>query len=461
MDELIYASATTLARAIRDKKVSSQAVVEACLARIDAVNPRLNAVVQVTAETAMQQARAADAALAKGELFGPLHGVPITIKDSLDTAGVISTAGTTGRRSFVPAQDATVVARLRKAGAILLGKTNTPELTLFIETDNLVYGRTNNPYDLTRTPGGSSGGAAAIIAAGGSPLDLGSDTGGSIRQPAHFCGVAGLKPTSGRVPRTGHIISFEAGPMDILTQIGPLARYVEDLSLTLPLIAGVDWRDPAVVPMPLGDPHAINLTGLRAAFFIDNGIVPPAPEVAAVVRAAVTVLAEASLPVTEARPPDIERSRDTWLELVTADGSAWIRRLLEEAGTTEIHPILQERFFGREPISTADYNRMLMALDRLRSRMLAFMESYDLIVCPAGAYPAVPHGHSADINAGFTYSRIFNLTGWPAVVIRGGASAEGLPIGVQIVARPWREDVALAVAQHLETALGGWQPPPL
>ncbi|MEW5958380.1 MAG: amidase [Chloroflexota bacterium] len=461
MAELIYASATALAKAIRHKEVSSQEVIEACLARIEAVNPRLNAVVQLAAETARQQARAADQALARAEPLGPLHGVPFTIKDSLDTAGIITTAGTMGRRSFVPQQDASVVARLRRAGGILLGKTNTPELTLSVETDNLIYGRTNNPYNPALTPGGSSGGAAAIVAAGGSPLDVGSDTGGSIRQPAHFCGVAGLKPTAGRVPRTGHIISFDAGPLDSLTQIGPLARRVEDLSLILPLIAGPDWRDPAITPAPLGDPAAVPLKRLRVAFFIDNGIVTPLPEVAEVVRAAVVAVGETGAAMEEARPPGLEHTRDTWLELVVADGAAWIRRLLDEAGTTEFHPILQQRFFDRQPVSAAEFSRRLSQLDRLRSAMLAFMERYDAIICPAGASPALPHGRIADINAGFTYTRVFNLTGWPAVVVRGGASAEGLPIGVQIVARPWREDVALAVAQHLESMLGGWQPPRL
>jgi len=257
MDELIYASATALAKAIRAKEVSSQEVIHAYLERVEGVNPQLNAVVQLTADMARQHAREADKALARGEVRGPLHGVPMTVKDSLDTAGVITTAGTLGRASFVPAQDATVVARLRAAGAILLGKTNTPELTLSSETDNLVYGRTNNPYDPSLIPGGSSGGAAAIVAAGGSPFDLGSDTGGSIRQPAHFCGIAGIKPTSGRVPRTGHIISFDMGALDALTQIGPMARFVQDLALILPVIAGVDWRDPAVVPMPLGDPRLL------------------------------------------------------------------------------------------------------------------------------------------------------------------------------------------------------------
>src|ERR671924_2067836 len=233
MNEFIYASATALARAIRAKDVSAVEVVKPSLQGIAEVNPALNAVVQLCAEAAQAEARAADAALARGQIIGPLHGVPMTIKDSLDTAGVITTGGTKGRAAFVPAQDATVVARLRAAGAILLGKTNTPELTLAGETDNLVYGRTNNPYDVSRTPGGSSGGAGAILASSGSALDIGSDTGGSIRLPAHFCGIAGIKPTSGRVPRTGHITPF-GGVMSPLTQIGPLARFVEDLILTLP-----------------------------------------------------------------------------------------------------------------------------------------------------------------------------------------------------------------------------------
>src|SRR5262245_36081292 len=215
--KLYYSSASALAEAIRSKEVSSLEVVKAFLARIAEVNPKLNAVFQIQTEKAMAQAREADAALARGEVKGPLHGVPMTIKDSFDTAGVISTAGTKGRSQYVPTEDATVVARLKAAGAILLGKTNTPELTLAWETDNLVYGRTNNPYDLSRTPGGSSGGAAALIAAGGTPFDIGTDTGGSIRLPSHFCGIAGIRPTSGRVPRTGHIISYLAGSIDSLT----------------------------------------------------------------------------------------------------------------------------------------------------------------------------------------------------------------------------------------------------
>jgi amidase len=409
------------------------------------------------------EALAADQALARGELRGPLHGVPITIKDSLDTAGVISTGGTQGRAAYKPQQDATVVARLRAAGAILLGKTNTPELTLSGETDNLVYGRTNNPYDVSRTPGGSSGGAGAIIAAGGSALDIGSDTGGSIRLPAHFCGIAGIKPTSGRVPRTGHIVPFAMGAVDALTQLGPMARSVEDLLLVLPIIAGVDWRDPAIVPMLLGEPRAVSLRGLRVAVHTDNGIMAPTPETAAAVRAAATALAEAGARVEEDRPAALERTVDLANSLSGGDGRAWVRRLLQRADTQAIHPLLQQRFDEATALPVGEFTHVLEEVDQFRSAMLMFMERYDVILCPTCAYPAPPHGMlmTDALRKGTSYTSAYNLTGWPGAVVRGGTSPEGVPIGVQAVAQPWREDVALAVALHLEQALGGWQRPML
>src|SRR5215831_6764265 len=298
MDEIIYTSATSLARAIREKRVSSSEVVEAFIHRIEAVNPQLNAVVQLTADTALTQARQADVALARGEIKGPLHGVPITIKDSFDTEGIISTGGTKGRASYVPQQDATAVARMRAAGAILLGKTNLPELSLAYESNNLIYGRTNNPYDLSRTPGGSSGGESAIIAAGGSPLGLGTDAGGSIRVPAHFCGIAGLKPTSGRIPFTG-LLPPGFGASARLRHVGPMARYVEDLILTLPILSGVDWRDPAIVPMPLDDAGKVELKNLRVAFYTENGIIAPTPETSEIVRNVVHALEDAGMVVEE------------------------------------------------------------------------------------------------------------------------------------------------------------------
>lgn len=464
MDELVYTSATSLAQAIRDKRVSSQEVVEAYIHRIEAVNPQLNAVVQLTADTALTQARQADVALARGEIKGPLHGVPITIKDSFDTEGVISTAGTKGRASYVPQQDATAVARMRAAGAILLGKTNLPELSLAYESNNLIYGRTNNPYDLSRTPGGSSGGESAIIAAGGSPLGLGTDGFGSIRLPAHFCGIAGLKPTSGRIPFTG-LLPSAFGASARLRHVGPMARYVEDLILTLPILAGVDWRDPATIPMPLDDPRKVELKSLRVAFYTDNGIMTPTPETTGIVRTAVHALADAGTVVEEARPAGIEQSYEIFRNLFAADGGAGVQRLLQMAGTTDIHPFVQQ--FGEilhpYAMTSAEFSGLLVRWDMFRSTLLSFLEKYDVIICPVCATPAWPHSSTITEEQFFagSYSITYNLTGWPGVAVRGGTSSERLPIGVQVVARPWREDVALAVAQHLETVLGGWQRPNL
>ena len=283
-EDIVFMSATKLAGLIRAKKISSVEAVKAHYARIDVVNPQINAVVQFCRDRALAEAVAADAALAKGEIKGPLHGVPITIKDSIDTEGVISTAGTVGRMNYVPAKDATVVARLRKAGAILLGKTNTPEWTLagggipgVSTTANIIYGISKNPYDTTRSTAGSSGGAGAIVAAGGSPLDIGTDWGGSIRGPAHNNGIAGIKPTYGLVPRTGHIVGY-GGYLDSWQELGPMCRRVEDLILTLPIIAGPDFSDCAIAPVPWRDPAAIDISKLRVAFFPTNGVAETTPE---------------------------------------------------------------------------------------------------------------------------------------------------------------------------------------
>ncbi len=276
--DLIYQPAAAQAAAIRQGEISSEQLADSSLERIREVNPQLNAVVQLVAEQALDDARQADDEQKHGHLRGSLHGVPMTIKDSFDTAGVVTTWGMSSRIAHRPAEDAAVVARLKLAGAILLGKTNTPELTLSYSTQNPIYGRTNNPYAVDRSPGGSSGGAAAIVAAGGSAFDIGSDTGGSIRLPAHFCGICGIRPTSGRVPRTGHAIP-PGGPLDALTQVGPLARSVEDLALILPIIAGPDGVDTWTQPVPLGSMEGIPLPGRRVAYFSDNGICTPAAEV--------------------------------------------------------------------------------------------------------------------------------------------------------------------------------------
>ena len=464
MDELIYASATELARAIRSEEVSSEEVVEAYLQRIEKVNPKLNAIVQLMAEEARAEARRADEALASGHIKGPLHGVPVTIKDNIDVAGVCCSGGTKGRASFVPSQDAIVVARMRAAGAIILGKTNMPELGLAFETDNLVYGCTNNPYDVSCTPGGSSGGEAAIIAAGGSPLGLGNDMGGSIRLPAHFCGVAGIKPTMGRVPRTG-TFPWPSNWLEMLWQNGPIARFVEDLILALPIIVGVDWKDPSVVPVPLDDPEKVDLKSLRVAFHTDNGIMSPTPEIVQVVKKAAKVLSDADLFVQEDRPERIEQSFEIFAALGAADGGDGVEKLLHMVGTSEMHPWLQAllEYYHTQTMTTAEFSSLMVKWAMFRSSMLSFMEKYDVIICPVCAYSAQPHGTSIKVEMipRFSYTMTYNLTGWPSAVVRGGTSPEGLPIGVQVVARPWREDVALAVAKHIENVLGGWQRPQL
>jgi amidase len=455
VDDLIHASATGLARAIRSGRVSAVELTEAFLARMSAVNPALNAVVQRRDELAVAEARRADEALARGAEPGPLHGVPMTIKDSFETMGVVTAVGTKGLAGHVPEQDATVVARLKRAGAILLGKTNVPEITLRFVTDNHVYGRTSNPYDLGRIPGGSSGGAAAIVAVGGSAFDIGSDTGGSIRIPAHFCGLAGLKATAGRVPRTGHVPFLEFGALEALTQVGPLARRVEDLLPLLRIIAGPDARDPTIVPMPVGDAAAVALGELRVAFYADNGLTPPTPETEAAVRAAASALADAGAAVTEARPPDTEASKALWVELMTADGGAGVRDLLARLGTRDIHPLMQ--WTQGQAIGSPELMRAFARWNDLRSRSLRFLENFDLVVCPVNSGPATRH----DEPTRFDYTYHYNMLGWPVVVVRCGQSPEGLPLGVQVVAQPWREHEAVAAALRLEADLGGWSPPPL
>jgi len=458
--DLIFAAATEQAKAIRKKQITSEELTQACLKRIAEVNPKLNAVVQLAAETALAEARAADKALAHGGITGPLHGVPFTLKDAIETAGVISTGGTLGRASYVPKEDATVVKRLRNAGGILLGKTNCPELGWAWESDNLIYGRTNNPFDLSLSPGGSSGGESAIIAAGGSPFGLGSDAGGSVRFPASCTGIAAIKPTSGRVPRTGHFPG-PGGMLDALWQIGPLARSVEDLNTILPIIAGVDWRDPSVVPMPLGDPATVNLKALHVVFHTDNGIETPSQEIIDAVLNAAKALETSVATIEEARPPGIEQTYDIYFGLFSADGGLGLEELLEAAGTKQVHPLMQHvlELQRSHAMSMAAFVNLIGQWDAFRHTLLSFMEQHDVIVCPVCSFAGMAHGSTYDRLPAFSYTMTYNLTGWPAAVVRAGTSRDGLPIGVQVVARPWREDVALAVAARIERSWGGYQRP--
>lgn len=425
MPELTDLPARTLASMIRRREVSSVEVVEAHLRRIDSVNPAINAVVQLATGPALARALQADEALARGENWGPWHGVPFTAKDVCETAGIVSAAGLEERRNFVPRVDAVVVARMKAAGAILLGKTNCPPGGGGGLTDNTVYGRTLNPYNREYTPGGSSGGCAAAVAAGLSPLSIGSDSGGSLRLPAHYCGVATLKPTSGRVPNTG-VFNHPGGLSDTRSQIGPLARSMADAWLAFKVVAGSDWCDSGVVDMPFGEPDNVAIDRLRVAVYENDGQAPPTHETVAAVRAAATVLSDLGAKVTYAQPDCLP---DAWK--------------------------ITRGYWGMADLTGDQVEQLLAEWDAFRSAMLQFMRNRHLILCPVDAAPAHRGDEEGD-PLKFNYTLPFSLTGWPCAVVRAGASPDGLPIGVQIVGGPWQEHVTVAAAQRIEESLGGW-----
>jgi amidase len=450
MHDILALSGTEQARLIREGAISSAELIAAHLARIDEVNPKLNAAIEIF--------RQPDS----GKLTGPLAGVPFSIKDSIEVAGTVCSAGTLGYRNNTPsAHDATLVARLRAAGAIPIARTNLPDLLFAFESDNLIFGRTNNPYNLDRTSGGSSGGEAALIAACGSPFGLGSDAAGSVRLPAHYCGIATIKPTSGRLARTGHVPPA-GGWIEMLWQIGPMARRVEDLWTMMPILLGPDGADRTIIPMPFAGRVDHALSNLRVAFFTDNGILAADADTKATVTAAATALTGAVQSIEERRPPLIERSYDLEMQLLGIDGGDGLRAFIKSIGSHRTHPLLEGWLSKLNPCRTnvAGFARFWTALDEFRAAMYGFLDSFDILLSPVSFSPAVPHGTSVadDIFPGFSYTMAHNLTGWPAAVVRCGTSRDGLPIGVQIAAAPWREDIALAVAEYLESACGGWQP---
>jgi amidase len=352
------------------------------------------------------------------------------------------------------------VARLRAAGAIPLARTNLPDLLFAFESDNLLFGRTNNPYSPQRTSGGSSGGESALIAACGSPFGLGSDAAGSVRLPAHYCGITSIKPTSGRLARTGHVPP--AGNwIETLWQIGPMARRVEDLWTMMPLLLGTDGRDQTVIPMPF-ERRPDTLAGLRVAFFTDNGILAAEPEPAAVVQSAAKALADVARVVEERRPPRVEESYRLEMEMLGPDGGDRLRDFLKHIGSRQTHPLLEGWLSKLEPCRTdvAGFAKFWDRLDGFRQDLYRFLNDFDVLLSPVSFSAAVPHGRSIaeDVFPGYSYTMTHNLTGWPAAVVRCGQSSDGLPIAVQVAAAPWREDVALTVAEYLESASGGWQP---
>lgn len=464
-DPIYFSSVTAIAEAIKSKNISSEEITKICLDRIHEVNPKINAVVQIADEKALSAARKADQALIQGKEIGPLHGVPMTIKDSFDTAGIISTGGTTGRSNYIPTVDATVVTRLKNAGAVLMGKTNTPEFTLAGETTNLVYGQTNNPYKLSASPGGSSGGAAAIISSGGSPFDIGTDTGGSIRNPAHCCGLCGIRPTSGRVPRTGHIISYN-WYNQALTTAGPLARYVEDLFRILPVIAGADGIDPFIYDLSLGDPEKVDISTLKLGFYTDVGSISPVDEVYQVFKKVLTDIEIKVASTEEIRAVGIEQTLELFFELVNVDKGYGVNSIWEQAGTTETSPLLAwekepKEYYETPQISPKEMFQVFEKWAAFNSSISQSFRKFDIILCPASSLPAPVQGFEELASHTLSYTATYNMTGWPVAVVRAGASSQGLPIGIQIVGKPWQEHKVLAVAKYIEDVFGGFRPPNL
>jgi amidase len=462
MADLTFLSASQIAEQIRSKKLSPVEVVEAHLARIQKLNPKINAFVQVDGERALIQARLAETAVLRGQSLGPLHGVPISIKSSIDVAGMRCEAGTKLRAGHVAATDAPLVTRLRKAGAIVLGVTNTPELLMAWETDNLLYGRTNNPWDLSRTAGGSSGGEAAAIASGCSAGGVGSDGGGSIRVPAHFCGICGLKPTPGRIPATGHYPQ-SVGPFALLGVVGPMARTVADLKMLFEVMQGPDFGDPGAAPVSVSWPSPTKLKKIRIGYFEDDGRTPVTPETTLAVRQAADALRSAGFEVEPFLPANLEKIRQLWWKFFGVAG-AMLLGPLASGRESELSPILKE-FNGwvadEKPHTAQTLLDAWIERDLLRMQIFEEMEKFPVLLCPVASVPAFRHGERSWEVEGRTvqyldawsYCEWFNLLSMPAGVVPVSKSPEGLPIGVQVVARPWEEESVMAILQVIEDAV--------
>lgn len=488
MPDLIFSSAHQLAQMIRDRTVSAVEVVEAYLTQISQHNAALNAICTLNADNARHRAKQADEALARGELWGALHGVPITIKDFYETKGLRTTAGYAPLKDYVPKNNATVVNRLLSAGAILLGKTNPSDVNGAYQSNNDIFPQVNNPWNLAYTSGGSSGGSAAAIAAGFSALDIGSDVAGSIRQPAHCCGIYGLKPTDGRVSLAGHILEVPGSPTCIRQMLvpGPLARSVEDLRLCFSLIAGSDSRRPNLPPVPLDKPVNRHLKDLRLAWS-DNFRVPVAADIQSTLRSAVDKLVEDGSTAENWSPPgfDWTAAQKLYYRLALCN-YRYAQPLSLSAARKSLTLIWKEATQGESVLrqlghpaqalkeilapTLRGYFEVLTERDRIIAQLDQSLEPWDAWLIPVAATPTFTHRpawNAIDIDgvsyphaiANGAYAMPFNLSGHPVVVIPIGQTQTGLPIGMQIVGKRWREMELLAIAQKVDEAINAFRHP--
>jgi len=450
---------------LRGGELSIPELAEAHLAQIERLNPQLNVFADFDVERVRREAERLDAEPVRGQLCG----LPVTVKSSIATAGLKCETGSLINEGNIPREDALVVARLRAAGALILGTTNCPEFLMAYESANILHGRVANPWDLARTPGGSSGGESAGIAAGLSAAGLGSDSGGSVRVPAHFTGICSLKPTPGRVPGIGHLPPC-VGPFAVLGAIGPMARTVEDVSLLFQVLAGQDPCDPVSPPLVQRAASLDELRTQTVGYFEDDELVPVTQETRAAVCAAADALRSAGFRVEPFRPRTLEQLRKLWWTFFVQCGAMFYAPTI--AGKRDsLSPVFAEFLSIAESVPPLTATELLNAwaeLDLVRAKTLELLRDVPVLLCPVASVPAWRHGERSwtidgcrvDYLDAVRHTQWFNALAAPAAVVPVGRSPEGLPIGVQIVARPFEDEMALAVAAVVDAAFG-YRPPPL
>src|SRR5579871_110649 len=467
MASLHYSSIAEVSTLFRAKQLSPIELLDSHLARIESLQPKLNAFVHLNPGAARSAAKSAAEQLKRNAPLGPLHGVPVSVKSCLDVAGWPNAAGSLLRANEIPSQSATVVERLRAAGAILLGTTNTPEFLMAYETDNRLIGRTSNPWDLAHSSGGSSGGQAAAIAAGLSFGGIGSNGGGSIRVPAHFCGICGLKPTPGRIPSSGH---FPPGNISYgwIGVVGPISRTAADLRILFEILAGPDAKDALTVPAPVQEISFESARKIRIGLLDSSAIGPATPESLAVVTRTAKLLEQSGFRVEPFRLHSLDHVLDLWWFFF----GTFISQLFAQAVAgkeSQLSPIFLEYMQTARPetpTNMLDFVAKSTARDLERARILEAMEDVPVLVSPVSSAPAFRHGEGtwqspSDYRETMRHSQWLNLAGLPGLTVPIATSAGGLPIGVQLIGRPFSEELLLSIAESVEVARGPWQPPPL
>ena len=464
MSEIVFASAVEQLAMLASKKVSALELAEEHIRQISALNGKLNALIDFDIERVRAQARAVDASSNRGQL----HGLPITVKASIAVAGHRCETGSLLNRGFTPDQDAVIVARARAAGAVILGTTNCPEFLMAYLTDNRLYGRTANPWDLARTAGGSSGGEAAAIAAGLSAGGFGSDGGGSVREPAHFTGICALKPTPGRIPGTGHLPPC-AGPFGILGAIGPMARTIADVTLFFNLLSGRDESDPLGAPVLTRQYANKELRSIKIGYFEDDGVVPVTPESRAAVQDAVAALRRQGFRVEAYQPHALEQARQLWWKMFVRSGAMLFAPVIR--GKQELLSPLFKEFLQiahtDPPLTGDEVLHTWTECDRVRGLLLEEMKEYPILLSPVCSVHAFRHeerawsidGQQVAYLDAMRYTQWSNLLAAPAAVVPVGRSHEGLPVGVQIAGRPYEDELVLAIAACLDQDFGYVAPP--